>query len=96
VPEHIRALTSRDALAVEADIVTRLIHRAEQPMELADLGGVETGSLGVAQRSAVASLAGDASLLVVEGAAGAAKTRTLRHTRALSIPPLTCGYALIQ
>ena len=31
VPEHIRALTSREVLAVEADLVTRLIGRAEQP-----------------------------------------------------------------
>ena len=35
VPEHIRALTSREVLAVEADLVTRLIGRAEQPAHVA-------------------------------------------------------------
>ena len=35
VPEHIRALTSREVLAVEADLVTRLVGRAEQPAHVA-------------------------------------------------------------
>jgi len=86
VPEHIRAWTSRDVLAVEADIVTRLIHRAEQPAHPAALptpDGGDPASLDVAQRAAVASLTGHVSLLVVEGAAGAGKTKTLSATRAL-------------
>ena len=95
VPEHIRALTSPAVLAVEADLITRLIGRAEQPAHVAafadphgdprpDAGpdaGVE--GLDVAQLAAVASLAGSAQLLVVEGAAGAGKTKTLAATRAL-------------
>jgi len=83
VPEHIRALTSPEVLAVEADIITRLIHRAEQPIGRANPDHAETGTLDVAQRSAVAALGGNAHLLVVEGAAGAGKTTTLSATRAL-------------
>jgi exodeoxyribonuclease V alpha subunit len=83
VPEHIRAVTSPTVLAVEADIVTRLIWRAEQPADLADLADLdhaETGALDVAQLAAVAALAGSAELLVVEGAAGAGKTTTISTT----------------
>jgi hypothetical protein len=86
VPEHIRSLTSPEVLAVEADLVTRLIGRAEQPANPAALPAPargEPGNLDVAQRAAVASLAGEARLLVVEGAAGAGKTKTLSATRAL-------------
>jgi exodeoxyribonuclease V alpha subunit len=83
VPEHIRALTAPEVLAVEADLVTRLIHRAEQPIGFAEADHAETLTLDVAQRSAVAALAGNAQLLVVEGAAGAGKTTTLSATRAL-------------
>ncbi len=99
VPEHIRALTSPEVLAVEADLVTRLIARAEQPAHMAAFadpdrdpqpdpqpdagrdGGPE--GLDVAQLAAVASLAGSAQLLVVEGAAGAGKTKTLAATQEL-------------
>ncbi|HZJ06299.1 MAG TPA: MobF family relaxase, partial [Nocardioidaceae bacterium] len=86
VPEHIRALTSPAVLAVEADIVTRLMHRAEQPSDytrLADADRPETRTLDVAQRLAVAALGGNAALLVVEGAAGAGKTTTLSATNVL-------------
>ena len=87
VPEHIRALTSPAVLAVEAEIVTRLIGRAEQPADHTRLADPDRaagkGTLDVAQRSAVAALGGDAALLVVEGAAGAGKTTTLSATRAL-------------
>ncbi|CAN5255604.1 MobF family relaxase [soil metagenome] len=83
VPEHIRALTSPEVLAVEADIVTRLIHRAEQPVRLAAPDDAETGTLDVAQRAAVAALGGNAALLVVEGAAGAGMTTTLSATTLL-------------
>ena len=91
VPEHIRALTSPEVLAVEADIVTRLIGRAEQPAHVAAFADPDGDpqpdagpeGLDVAQRAAVASLAGSAQLLVVEGAAGAGKTKTLSATQEL-------------
>ena len=87
VPEHIRALSSHEVLAVEADLVTRLVNRAAQPVTAADLdseeAGVQLGALDVAQRAAVAALAGTARLLVVEGAAGAGKTTTLATTKDL-------------
>ncbi|MCW2846567.1 MAG: ATP-dependent exoDNAse [Marmoricola sp.] len=95
VPEHIRSLTSREVLAVEADLVTRLIGRAEQPAHVAAFAdpdadpqpdaGAHAGAeeLDVAQLAAVASLAGSAQLLVVEGAAGAGKTKTLSATQEL-------------
>ena len=95
IPEHIRSHTSREVLAVEADLVTRLIGRAEQPAHVAAFAdphgdsypdaGADAGpeDLDVAQRAATASLAGSAQLLVVEGAAGAGKTKTLSATQAL-------------
>ncbi|CAN5175945.1 hypothetical protein BH18ACT9_BH18ACT9_05350 [soil metagenome] len=83
VPEHIRAWSSADVLAVEADIVTRLIGRATSPGQPTTLreGGAE--GLDMAQRDAVAALAGTAEVLVVEGAAGAGKTTTLAATAQL-------------
>ena len=91
VPEHIRALTSPEVLAVEADLVTRLIARAEQPAHMAAFADPDRDpqpdagpeGLDVAQLAAVASLAGSAQLLVVEGAAGAGKTKTLAATQEL-------------
>ena len=99
VPEHVRALTSREVLAVEADFVTRLIDRAEQPAaptRLArDAARVVAGrGLDHAQRRVVAALAGTAALLVVEGAAGAGKTTTLAATRRAAgagVPPAGGG-----
>ncbi len=45
VPEHVRSLTSPQVLAVEADIVTRLAPRAEQPATAADIdAGAGRGS----------------------------------------------------
>ncbi len=91
VPEHIRAWTSREVLAVEADLVTRLIARAEQPAHVAAFADPDRDpqpdagpeALDVAQLAAAASLAGSAQLLVVEGAAGAGKTKTLAATQEL-------------
>lgn len=90
IPEHVRALTSPQVLAVEADLIARLAHRASLPVSrtttpshsLTDLLttpaiGPGTAGLDTAQADAVAALAGDAALLVVEGAAGSGKTRTL-------------------
>ena len=85
VPEHVRALSSPQVLAVEADLVTRLAHRAEQPASRAelDLIGDQVHVLDGAQREAVAALAGSGLLLVVEGAAGAGKTTTLAAAQTL-------------
>ena len=85
VPEHVRALTSQRVLDVEADISTRLAARAAQTTpSLEPVGdGVGGRVLDPAQQGAVAALAGTASLLVVEGAAGAGKTTTLAATRDL-------------
>ena len=79
VPEHVRALTSHDVLAVETDLVTRMIARAGTPALRAEVG--EGASLDIAQRDAVALLAGTGTLLVIEGAAGAGKTTTLAAAR---------------
>lgn len=91
LPQHIRGLTSRRVLDVEADITTRLIARAETTptVAAATLDGVPAGlsvevlgKLDTAQRDVVAVLAGQAQLVVVEGAAGAGKTTTLAAARA--------------
>ena len=79
VPEHVRSLTSAHVLAVEADIVTRMASRADAPAQPAALAPVE--GLDDAQQAAVAVLAGEAQLMVVEGAAGAGKTTTLAATK---------------
>ncbi len=79
MPEHVRSLTSAQVLAVETDIVTRLAARAgasAQPGALAPNEGLDD-----AQHAAVAVLAGEARLMVVEGAAGAGKTTTLAATK---------------
>ncbi len=89
VPEHIRALTSQHVLDVEADITGRLAVRGaeagsdiemSQPSLAAPAGGRH---LDVGQRAAVAALAGDRALIVIEGAAGAGKTTTLSTARDL-------------
>ena len=81
VPEHIRALTSPRVLAVEAELTARLTERVTNDHPdtvIAAASWIPTeGGLDVAQRHVAAQLAGQASLLVVEGAAGAGKTVTL-------------------
>jgi exodeoxyribonuclease V alpha subunit len=80
VPEHVRSLTSMRVLAVEADLVDTLAARASQPVTNAvRLRGID--HLDPAQRRVVAALAGDAGLLVIEGAAGTGKTTTLSAAR---------------
>ena len=85
LPEHLRTLTSSTVLAVEADLTTRLIDRAETtpyprgvmpalPPDVSD-------RLDVTQRQVAAVVAGDARLVIVEGAAGAGKTTTLAAAR---------------
>ncbi|GAB3353148.1 MobF family relaxase [Modestobacter lapidis] len=88
VPEHIRAWTSQTVLEVEADLTTRLAARAATDGPHLDLTlplGPEAcaGRLDAGQAGAVAAMAGDRPLIVVEGAAGAGKTTTLAATRGL-------------
>jgi len=90
VPDHVRALTSAHVVEVEADLVGRLAVRAAEPASDVDplahtclavtAGGTD---LDAGQIAAVATLAGDRSLVVVEGVAGAGKTTTLAATREL-------------
>jgi len=85
-PAHVRALTSRRVLDVEADLGARLAARGTGPLSEANpVEGVEPAmlkGLDSGQRAAVAALAGDAALVVVQGAAGAGKTTTLAATHA--------------
>jgi len=88
VPEHLRALTSPQVLAVEGELVTRLASRAAHtpasPDRLAQhvAGGIRAAQeLDAAQQTVVAALAGTGPLTLVEGAAGAGKTTTLAAAR---------------
>jgi ATP-dependent exoDNAse (exonuclease V) alpha subunit len=82
VPEHVRALTSDHVLAVESDIVARLVERAEHPSAPARVGRVVARrELDPGQRDVVAALLGSGRLVVVEGAAGTGKTTTLAAAR---------------
>ncbi|KQT92057.1 hypothetical protein ASG49_08765 [Marmoricola sp. Leaf446] len=85
VPEHVRVLTSRNVLGVEADLVDRLAARAEHPTVAQWLGPVAAQQRGLvdAQREVAIALAGTGKLLVIEGAAGAGKTTTLAAAREL-------------
>ena len=69
VPEHVRSLTSKPVLAVEADLVDSIATRTARPAtDAVRLRGID--HLDPAQQQVVAALAGDAGLLVIEGAAG--------------------------
>ena len=88
VPEHLRALTSSEVLAIESELTTRLIARAAHtpasPASPAQhmAGGIEAAQeLDAAQQAVAAALAGTGPLTLVEGAAGAGKTTTLAATR---------------
>ncbi|WP_104526902.1 MobF family relaxase [Blastococcus saxobsidens] len=88
VPEHIRAWTSQRVLEVEAGLAARLAARATtggSDLDLAPPVDLPVGGarLDAGQSAAVAALAGDRPLVVVEGAAGAGKTTTLAATRTL-------------
>ncbi|MAS56148.1 MAG: AAA family ATPase [Pimelobacter sp.] len=80
VPDHIRNLTSDRVLDVEAKLIDAIATRALHSVEPA--ARVRGGDhLDAAQREVVAALAGDARVLVVEGAAGTGKTTTLAAAR---------------
>ncbi|MFC6046207.1 MobF family relaxase [Nocardioides hankookensis] len=74
VPEHVRSLTAARVLDVEADLITRLARRGTRPARQAWFNG----RVEPTQAAMVGTLAGDGSLVVVEGAAGAGKTTALR------------------
>jgi exodeoxyribonuclease V alpha subunit len=75
--EHVRALTSRYVLDVEADLVARFAARGAQSAASAEVAVEDQVGLDQGQRAAVSALAGDVALVVVEGAAGAGKTTLL-------------------
>ena len=87
VPEHIRALTSANVLQIENDLVGGLAVRGAQSGHDLAVPAVAAAAersqayLDSGQAAAVATLAGDRPLVVVEGAAGAGKTTLLRVTR---------------
>jgi exodeoxyribonuclease V alpha subunit len=87
VPEHVRAWSSPAVLEVEADLRIRFAARAGQPPvgapPLEQLPAGVIRGLDASQTAAVAALAGEQQLVVVEGAAGAGKTTTLATTRAV-------------
>ncbi|HEY0951708.1 MobF family relaxase [Nocardioides sp.] len=83
VPEHVRALTSQQVLAVEGEIMRRLARRAESPARRVRLQGRGLTRVDPTQAAVVGTLAGDGPLVVVEGAAGAGKTTALRSAQAL-------------
>lgn len=80
VPEHVRCLTSERVLTVEADLVDSIAVRSMQPVTDENCGrGLD--HLDPAQRRVVSALAGEAGLLVIQGAAGTGKTTTLAAAR---------------
>jgi conjugative relaxase-like TrwC/TraI family protein len=83
VPDHVRALTSQRVTDVEADLLRRLAHRAEHPARRVRLPGRGLVRVDPSQAVVVGTLAGDAELVVVEGAAGAGKTTALKATKEL-------------
>ncbi len=81
VPQHVRALTSPQVIAVE-DRITRLLGLLSYAGgREAKLDALTAVSADPGQRAAVAALVGSRQLLVVEGAAGAGKTTTLATTK---------------
>jgi hypothetical protein len=81
MPEHIRALTSPQVLAVEADLGARIAARTTtsgrpEPAVASVVAGLDSG-----QRHAADLLAGKDLLVLVEGAAGVGKTTVLAAAR---------------
>ncbi len=83
VPEHVRSLTSRQVLDVEADLISRIARRAEDPARRLRPHGRGLVRIDRSQAAVVGVLAGDGQLVVVEGAAGAGKTTALKSTQAV-------------
>jgi exodeoxyribonuclease V alpha subunit len=81
VPEHVRSLTSPQVLAVEDRLTTTLTTRAQQPLTTGYTP--QSPAFDDAQRGVLAAMTGRSGLLVVEGAAGAGKTKTLEGARRL-------------
>lgn len=89
VPEHVRALTSPRVLAVETEILERLLRRSTSAEPAVDARFrhatlarlARLGRLAPEQARVVAALTGEGPLTVVEGAAGAGKTTTLAAVR---------------
>ncbi|GAC1379842.1 MAG: hypothetical protein NVSMB48_04450 [Marmoricola sp.] len=81
VPEHIRSLTSPAVLEVEHQITEHLAERGQMVGTFLVPSAAITEHCTHDQEIVVAALAGTAPLVVVEGAAGAGKTFTLRATR---------------
>lgn len=92
VPEHVRALTSPQVLAVETEVLERLLRRSHSAetaedarfrhpntVRLARLARI--GRLSPEQVRVVPALTGEGPLVVVEGAAGVGKTTTLFAVR---------------
>ncbi|HEX5086366.1 MAG TPA: MobF family relaxase [Nocardioides sp.] len=88
VPEHVRNLTSDAVLEVEADLTTRLTNRAQAPVTGGHAWPSDLKGLDPTQKKIARAMAGDYQLLVVEGAAGAGKTATLKAAaRSLVLRP---------
>ena len=83
VPEHIRSWSSTQVLEVEAGVVARFARRAARPARRVRLDGRGLVGIDPTQAAVAGALAGDGPLVVVEGAAGAGKTTTLRFTQEL-------------
>ena len=80
VPEHVRSLTSAAVLAVESEILKRLLRRSA-PAEAARLHRATLEQLSREQGHVAELLCGHGPLVVVEGAAGAGKTKTVEKVR---------------
>ena len=100
VPEHVRALTSRDVLDVEADLTTRFSTRAERPVIQVQVAGLLPGHELNQAQGLVVGVSATAGLMVIEGAAGAGKTTTLaaaadllaiQHQRLVVVTPTLKG-----
>ena len=88
VPEHVRALTTESVLEVEHDLTARLARRAQAPVADGHVWASDLKRLDQTQRGVARAIAGEFELLVVEGAAGAGKTATLRAVaRSLVLKP---------
>ncbi|WP_017934509.1 MobF family relaxase [Nocardioides sp. Iso805N] len=83
VPEHVRALTSQRVLVIENDMIDRLATRGRAPARRTRIGGRGLVRIDPTQAAVVGALAGDGTLVVVEGAAGAGKTTALAAAQAM-------------